>query len=50
MSETLEVAKRYFDLDGVKIKSSGLEYVIVYKDKVQHIEIRNKAACSIPTS
>jgi hypothetical protein len=27
---------------GEKIESSGLEYVIVYKGKVQHIEIRNK--------
>ena len=29
---------------GEKIKSSGLEYVIVYEGKIQHIEIRNKAA------
>jgi hypothetical protein len=29
---------------GEKIKSSGLEYVIVYENKIQHIEIRNKAS------
>ena len=28
--------------DGEKIKTSGLEYVIVYQGKIQHIEIRNK--------
>jgi hypothetical protein len=28
---------------GEKIESSGLEYVIVYKGKIQHVEIRNKA-------
>ncbi|HEV2402641.1 MAG TPA: nuclear transport factor 2 family protein [Candidatus Saccharimonadales bacterium] len=28
--------------DGKKIESSGLEYIIVHKDKIQHIEIRNK--------
>lgn len=27
---------------GETTKSSGLEYVIVYKDKIQHIEIQNK--------
>lgn len=27
---------------GEKIESSGLEYVVVYQDKIQHIEIRNK--------
>jgi len=30
--------------NGEKIESSGLEYVIVYDDKVQHVEIRNKTA------
>jgi len=29
--------------NGEMTKSSGLEYVIVYKGKIQHIEIRNKA-------
>lgn len=28
--------------DGEKVESSGLEYVITYKSKIQHIEIRNK--------
>jgi hypothetical protein len=28
--------------DGEKIKSSGIEYVIVKDDKILHIEIRNK--------
>lgn len=28
--------------DGKKIKSSGLEYVTVHRDKIQNIEIRNK--------
>lgn len=28
--------------NGEKIESSGLEYVIVYQGKIQHIEIRNK--------
>ena len=28
--------------NGEKIKSSGLEYVIVHDGKIQHIEIRNK--------
>jgi hypothetical protein len=27
---------------GEKIKSSGLEYVIIHDGKIQHIEIRNK--------
>jgi hypothetical protein len=27
---------------GEKVESSGLEYVIVYEGKIQHIEIRNK--------
>lgn len=30
--------------NGEKIESSGLEYIIVYKGKIQHIEIRNKAS------
>lgn len=30
--------------NGEKIESSGLEYVIVYKGKIQHIEIRSKHA------
>jgi hypothetical protein len=29
--------------NGEKIKSSGLEYVIVHQNKIQHVEIRNKA-------
>src|SRR5580698_7299569 len=29
-------------LDGNKIDTSGLEYVIIYDEKIQHIEIRNK--------
>jgi hypothetical protein len=28
---------------GEKVESSGLEYVIVYDGKIQHVEIRNKA-------
>jgi len=28
--------------NGEKIESSGLEYVIVYQGKIQHVEIRNK--------
>jgi SnoaL-like domain len=28
--------------NGEKIASSGLEYVIVYQGKIQHIEIKNK--------
>jgi len=28
--------------NGEKVESSGLEYVIVYQGKIQHIEIRNK--------
>ena len=28
--------------DGERVESSGLEYVIVYQDKIQHVEIRNK--------
>lgn len=31
-------------LNGEKIESSGLEYVIIYQGKIQHIEIRSKAA------
>ena len=27
---------------GKKVESSGLEYVIIYQGKIQHIEIRNK--------
>ena len=27
-----------------KVESSGLEYVIVYQGKIQHVEIRSKAA------
>jgi 4-aminobutyrate aminotransferase-like enzyme len=30
--------------NGEKIESSGLEYVIVYRGKIQHIEIRSKTA------
>jgi len=30
-------------LNGEKIESPGLEYVIMYKEKIQHVEIRNKA-------
>jgi hypothetical protein len=30
--------------NGENIESSGLEYVIVYEGKIQHIEIRSKAA------
>lgn len=30
--------------NGEKVESSGLEYVIVYQGKIQHIEIRNKTA------
>ena len=29
---------------GEKVESSGLEYVIVYQGKIQHIEIRNKSS------
>ena len=29
--------------NGEKLESSGLEYVIVYAGKIQHVEIRNKA-------
>ncbi len=29
--------------DGTKIETSGLEYVVVYQGKIQHVEIRNKA-------
>lgn len=29
--------------DGSKIMSSGLEYVVIHKGKIQHIEIKNKA-------
>lgn len=28
--------------NGEKVESSGLEYIIVYQGKIQHIEIRNK--------
>lgn len=28
--------------NGEKIKNSGSEYVIIHRDKIQHIEIRNK--------
>jgi hypothetical protein len=28
--------------NGEKVESSGLEYVIVYQGKIQHVEIRNK--------
>jgi hypothetical protein len=28
--------------NGEKVESSGLEYIIVYKNKIQHIEIRKK--------
>ena len=28
--------------NGKKVKRSGLEYVIVYQEKIQHVEIRNK--------
>jgi hypothetical protein len=30
--------------NGEKVEASGLEYVIIYHDKIQHIEIRNRAA------
>ncbi len=31
-------------LNGERVKTSGLEYVIIYQDKIQHIEIRNKTS------
>ncbi len=49
--EELKPGIALFDYDfhgmlpnGEKVESSGLEYVIVYNDKIQHIEIRNKAS------
>lgn len=30
-------------LGGERVKIFGLEYVVVYKGKIQHIEVRNKA-------
>lgn len=29
-------------LDGEKIEIEGLEYVVIYENKIQHIEVRNK--------
>jgi hypothetical protein len=29
--------------NGEKVESSGLEYVIIYQARIQHIEIRNRA-------
>lgn len=29
--------------DGERVQASGFEYVIVYDDKIQHIEIRSKS-------
>lgn len=30
--------------NGEEVKSSGLEYVVVHQDKIQHIEIKSKTA------
>jgi hypothetical protein len=30
--------------NGEKVSSFGLEYIIVYQGKIQHVEIRNKAS------